>query len=108
MARQVADTTERTYDDLDEAIAAVTLAEPAWSAGDVHAKAEALTQVDEAAARADPPRQRRLGRRSAAPWPNRRPPTSTSGSIKGEQATGSYVPDGAVPTFAHALGPTAS
>ena len=52
MARQVEDTTERTYDDIDEAIAAVASAEPTWSPGDVRAKAEALTEIDETAARA--------------------------------------------------------
>ena len=45
MARLVHDAAERTYGDLDEAIAAVAAAEPGWTAGDVRAKAEALTSV---------------------------------------------------------------
>jgi pimeloyl-ACP methyl ester carboxylesterase len=103
MARQVDDTTERTYDDLDEAIAAVTISEPAWAAGDVRAKAEALTELDETAARAilldngdwdgglsglaDP------ASRDVAIW-----------IVKGEQATGSYLPDATIPGFAARLG----
>jgi pimeloyl-ACP methyl ester carboxylesterase len=103
MARQVTDTTERTYDDLDEAIAAVTIAEPRWTAGDVRAKAEALTEIDENAAREilidngdwD-------GGLSALAEP------ATADVdlwlIRGEQATGSYLPDSAVPTFAARMG----
>ena len=97
------DTTERTYDDLDEAIAAVTLAEPAWSAGDVRAKAEALTEIDEAAARSI--------LLDNGDWDGglsalAEPATADVDLwlIKGEQATGSYVPDGAVPTFAARIG----
>lgn len=103
MARQVTDTTERTYDDLDEAIAAVTSAEPTWTPGDVRAKAEALTQLDETAARAilldngdwdgglaglaDP------AARILDVW-----------LVKGEQAWGSYLPDSALPAFIARLG----
>jgi pimeloyl-ACP methyl ester carboxylesterase len=43
---------EQAYPDLDAAIAGVAAANPAWPAGDVRAKAEALVQVDVAAARA--------------------------------------------------------
>jgi pimeloyl-ACP methyl ester carboxylesterase len=46
------DPVEHHYEDLDEAVSAVRSGEPGWSAADVLAKAEALTQVDEAAARA--------------------------------------------------------
>ena len=46
------DPSERAYDDLATAIAAVAVANPTWSAGDVQAKAEALVQVDADAARA--------------------------------------------------------
>jgi pimeloyl-ACP methyl ester carboxylesterase len=49
---EASDPAQRTYDDLDEAIAAVRASEPSWSDGDVRAKAEALTTLDEAAARA--------------------------------------------------------
>ncbi len=52
ISREASDPTQRTYTDLDEAIDAVATANPGWAAGDVHAKAEAMTQLDEAAARA--------------------------------------------------------
>ena len=103
MARQVEDTTERTYDDLAEAIAAVAGAEPDWSPGDVRAKAEALTEIDETAARAIlldngdwDGGLTGLGDPAAAGldvW-----------LVKGEQATGSYLPDVAIPAFIARLG----
>lgn len=51
LAAMTEDPTERHYEKLDEAIARLTAAYPAWSEGDLLAKAEGLTQVDEAAAR---------------------------------------------------------
>lgn len=103
MARQVADTTERTYHDLDEAIAAVSSAEPTWSVGDVRAKAEALTEIDETAARAI--------LLDNGDWDaglsGLSHPAATNLDVwvvKGEQATGSYLPDDAVPAFVARLG----
>lgn len=49
---EASDPAQQTYHNLDEAIAAVRASEPTWSDGDVRAKAEALTTLDEAAARA--------------------------------------------------------
>jgi pimeloyl-ACP methyl ester carboxylesterase len=46
------DPLERPYDDLEEAVAAMRSANPAWSDGDVHAKALGLTQFDVEAVRA--------------------------------------------------------
>lgn len=46
------DPSEKPYRDLDAAIALLTAANPAWSTGDVEAKAEALVQLDVDAARA--------------------------------------------------------
>ena len=46
-----ADPDERGYDSLEEAIEAVRTENPTWSDGDVAAKAEALTDLDAAAAR---------------------------------------------------------
>ena len=46
------DPVERAYDDLDEAVATVGRLNPTWPHGDVVAKAEGLTQFDEAAVRA--------------------------------------------------------
>jgi pimeloyl-ACP methyl ester carboxylesterase len=51
IAAMAADPDERTYDDIAEAARAVRRGNPDWSEGDVLAKAEALTQLDEAAAR---------------------------------------------------------
>jgi pimeloyl-ACP methyl ester carboxylesterase len=51
MAAMAADPDEHTYDDLGEALAAVRRKNPAWSDGDVLAKAASLTRLDEAAAR---------------------------------------------------------
>jgi pimeloyl-ACP methyl ester carboxylesterase len=44
--------TERRYEDLRQSADVIRAAEPSWSDGDVEAKAEALTQVDQIAARA--------------------------------------------------------
>ena len=100
---QVSASDERTYTDLEEARAAVAAANPTWDEGDVRAKAEALTQLDEAAARsvfldngdwdgglgdlADP---------AAAGIP--------VWIVRGETATGGYLPDGVVPEFAARIG----
>ena len=46
------DPSEQPYRDLARAVARLTAANPAWSPGDVEAKAEALVQVDVEAARA--------------------------------------------------------
>jgi pimeloyl-ACP methyl ester carboxylesterase len=103
MARQVEDTTERAHDDLEEAIAEVTASEPTWSTGDVRAKAEALTEIDEAAARAV--------LLENGDWDGGlsglADPAATDLDIwvvKGEQATGSYLPDAAIPAFVARLG----
>jgi pimeloyl-ACP methyl ester carboxylesterase len=52
ISREASDPAQRTYDDIDEAAAAVRASEPTWSDGDVRAKAMALITLDEAAARA--------------------------------------------------------
>lgn len=52
IAAMAVDPDERTYADLAEAVAAVGRDNPDWPDGDILAKAEALTQLDEAAARA--------------------------------------------------------
>jgi pimeloyl-ACP methyl ester carboxylesterase len=46
------DSTERRYDDVADAIAAVRASGVTWSEGDILAKATALTQIDEAAVQA--------------------------------------------------------
>ena len=71
------DPTSAHYDDLDEAIAPSAGVHPTWPYGDVVAKAEGLTQFDEAAVRAVLTRERRLGRR-----PRRRSPTRPRGTCR--------------------------
>lgn len=103
IARIVDDPAERTYDDVGEAVAVVSATEPTWSPGDVRAKAVALTEVDETAARAivldngdwdgglaglaDPAAQ------DLDIW-----------VVKGEEAAGSYFPDADLPAFISRLG----
>ena len=103
MAAQVSSTDERHYDDIDEARAAVRAANPDWDDGDVRAKAEAITQLDESASRsvlldngdwdggladlADP---------AAAGIP--------VWVVRGETATGGYLPDAILPAYAARVG----
>lgn len=103
LAEQEAASDDRTYADLDEAIAAVRGTNPEWDAGDVRAKAESLTEANEAAARsvllengdwdagladlADP---------AAAGIP--------VWVIRGEPGFGSYIPAETVPTIEARVG----
>ena len=52
LASMLHDPVERHYDDLDEALRAMARANPTWAAGDVLAKATALTEFEEPAVRA--------------------------------------------------------
>jgi hypothetical protein len=52
IAAMLDDPVERHYDDPDEALRAMAMANPTWAAGDVVAKAAALTEFDELAVRA--------------------------------------------------------
>lgn len=52
IASMLDDPVERHYDDPDEALRAMAMANPMWAAGDVVAKATALTEFDEPAVRA--------------------------------------------------------
>ncbi len=103
MASLTADPDERTYDDIDEAIVAVGRKNPGWHAGDILAKAQALTELDEAAARsvlldngdwdggladlADP------AAAGVSIW-----------VVRGDPAVGGYLPDSAVPAFTSRIG----
>jgi len=103
MATMVVDPVERHYDDLDEATRAIRTAYPSWSDGDVFAKAEGLTYFDESAVRAilldngdwDGGLAALADPRAAGiePW-----------LIRGEPATGSMVPEGALPGLAARIG----
>lgn len=103
MATMVVDPVERHYDDRDEASRAIRTAYPSWSDGDVDAKAAGLTSFDESgvrsilldngdwdgglAALADP---RAAG---VETW-----------LVRGEPATGSMLPEQALPEFAQRIG----
>jgi pimeloyl-ACP methyl ester carboxylesterase len=97
------DPTERTYDDLEEARAAVRAANPGWDARDVLAKAEALTEVDEEAARAV--------LLDNGDWDGGLADLADPAAagldvwlIRGDPAAGGYLPDEAVPAFIARLG----
>jgi pimeloyl-ACP methyl ester carboxylesterase len=103
MTSQVAESDEQAYADMVEAVAAVRAANPGWNDGDVRAKAEALTQLDEAAARsvfldngdwdgglgdlADP------AAASIPVW-----------LVRGDPAAGGYIPDAVLPAYASRIG----
>ena len=104
MSAMAAESDERTYDDLAEAITAVRRDNPTWPDGDVGAKAEALTQLDEAAARsvlldngdwdgglADLSDPAAAGIRLAI--------------VRGDPAFGGLLPDEALPAFEGLVGP---
>jgi pimeloyl-ACP methyl ester carboxylesterase len=101
--QQVEESDERTHTDMGEAIAAVRAANPGWDDGDVRAKAEALTQLVEAAARsvlldngdwdgglgdlADP------AATGIPVW-----------MVRGDPAAGGYIPDAFLPSISARLG----
>jgi pimeloyl-ACP methyl ester carboxylesterase len=103
ISRMVSDPSEQPFRELPEAIGRLRAANPAWSDGDVQAKAEALVQLDVEAARAvllengdwdggladlaDP---------AAAGIP--------AWLVRADPAAGGYVPDAAVPAFERLIG----
>jgi pimeloyl-ACP methyl ester carboxylesterase len=103
IAAMLEDPVEGSYDDIDEAVLAIGGRYPTWPYGDVLAKAEGLTQFDEAAVRdvltgngdwdgglsslADPAAQ------EVPTW-----------LIRGDPALGGYVPDEVLPDFAARIG----
>lgn len=103
IARMAADPSEQPYGTLAEAIERVRAANPGWSGGDVEAKAEALIQLDVAAARAilldngdwdgglaDLPEAVRAG---VSTW-----------IVRGDPAAGGMLPDDRLPPFEALLG----
>jgi pimeloyl-ACP methyl ester carboxylesterase len=98
------DPTEGAYDDLDEAVATVGRLNPTWSHGDILAKAEGLTQFDEAAVRDILTRN--------GDWDGGLGALANGAAqelpvwlIRGDPAFGGYVPDALLPDFAARLGP---
>jgi pimeloyl-ACP methyl ester carboxylesterase len=106
-ARMVALTeqpTERTYDTLEEASAAVRAANPGWIEGDVEAKARALTEFNADLVLAV--------LRGNGDWDGGmaalREPNANACSvwlIRGEWDTGSFIPDSRVGEIERQLGP---
>jgi pimeloyl-ACP methyl ester carboxylesterase len=103
MATMLDDPVERPYDDLGEAIAAIRAAYPAWTDGDILAKAEGLTQFDGPAVRAilldNGDWDGGLAALSAAPARD-----VETWIVRGEPAAGSLLPDAAVPGLAAVVG----
>ena len=104
IASRLDDPVERAYTTRGEATAAIRGAYPAWSEGDIAAKAEALTQFDGNAVRDVLTRNgdwdgglAALAHPAAAHVP--------TWLIRGDPAAGGLIPDEAVPSFERRLGP---
>ena len=104
IAAMLQDPVEGSYDDIDEAVAAIGRLYPTWPYGDVLAKAEGLTQFDEAAVRDV--------LTTNGDWDGGLGALADSAAqelpiwlIRGDPAVGSYVPDAILPDFAARLGP---
>ena len=103
IAQKATDPTEHGYHDADEAIEAVRAANPDWSDGDIRNKAEALTQVDEIAARAVV--------LDNGDWDGGLADLEDPAAdgldiwvVRGDPATGGYLPDAWIPRFAARIG----
>jgi len=106
-ARMVALTeqpTERPYETIEEATAAVRLANPGWTDGDVAAKARALTEFNADLVLAV--------LRGNGDWDGGmaalRHPSAAASSvwlIRGEFSTGGFIPDFKIPAIERQLGP---
>lgn len=104
LSAMLEDPTEGAYDDIDEAIATVGRLHPTWPYGDVLAKAEGLTQFDEAAVRDILTKN--------GDWDGGLGALADAAAqelpvwlIRGDPAFGGYVPDALIPDFAARLGP---
>jgi pimeloyl-ACP methyl ester carboxylesterase len=103
IAEMLEDPVERKYDDVDEAVRVVGPLYPTWPYGDVLAKAEGLATFDEAAVRAVLTQNgdwdgglAGLADPAAADVP--------VWLIRGDPATGGYIPDAIVPAFESRIG----
>jgi pimeloyl-ACP methyl ester carboxylesterase len=94
---------EQTHATMDDAITAVRAANPDWAEGDVLAKAQALTLLDETAARSV--------LLDNGDWDGGLAALSDPAAdgidvwvVRGETATGGYMPETAIPAFAARIG----
>ena len=97
------DPSERTYGDLASGMAALATANPAWSVEDVRAKAEALVQLDESAARAVVLDNGDWDGGLAA----LADPAATGVQtwiVRGDPTAGGLLPDAAIPALADLIG----
>ena len=97
------DPSDQLYPDLASAAAALAAANPDWPSEDVQAKAEALTQLDEVAARSV--------LLDNGDWDGGLADLSDPAAdgvptwiVRGDPAAGSLVPDAAIPAFAKLIG----
>jgi pimeloyl-ACP methyl ester carboxylesterase len=97
------DPTEHGYDDLDEANAGVRAGNPEWSEGDIVAKAQALVDMDEDAARSVV--------LDNGDWDGGLADLLDPAAdgldiwiVRGDPATGGYLPDAWLPDFAARIG----
>lgn len=97
------DATERPYDDLDDALAAVRAENPGWSDGDVAAKALALTEFDGDLV-LDVLRGNGDWEGGMAAVRDPRAASSDVWLIRGEWDTGSLIPDVELPAIEAQLG----
>ena len=103
MSMMLDDPVERRYDDLGEAMVALGRVHPTWTYGDVHAKAEALTQLDEHAVRAVLTENGDWdGGLEALGDPAAR--AACVRVIRGEPSCGGLLPDPVAEVLAHRLG----
>jgi len=105
ISRMASEPSEQPYPSLDAAVSALTAANPAWPSEDVLAKAEALAQLDVAAARAV--------LLDNGDWDGGLADLSDPAAdgiptwvIRGEVAAGGMMPDETLPAFAARVGPS--
>jgi len=103
ISMMVNDPSERTYPDLESAVAGLAAANPTWPAGDVEAKADALVRLDVDAVLAILLENHH--------WDGGLADLSEPAAdgldvwlVRGDPAAGGYVPDMALPGFAARIG----
>jgi pimeloyl-ACP methyl ester carboxylesterase len=103
--QMLSDPSERRYDDVAMAVAVVGAQNPTWSYGDVVAKAEALTQLDEPAVRAILTENGDWdGGLAALEDPAAAAAATAIRLIRGDPAAGGLVPDSAAAAFEARIG----